>query len=103
MEVGFEVLTAVTVNSLFIRLVACLAYFSIPKMEVMRSIETLLYFYKTTLCHVRFEVFTTGTIKNAVFSDVAPCRSCVNRRFGGKDRLHLQGRKIRERGTSVSR
>jgi hypothetical protein len=27
----------------------------------------------------------------------------VNRRFGGKYRLHLQGRKIRERGTSVSR
>jgi hypothetical protein len=28
---------------------------------------------------------------------------CVNRRFGGKYRLHLQGRNIRERGTSVSR
>jgi hypothetical protein len=41
--------------------------------------------------------------KNAVFWDVAPCRSCVNRRFGGTYRLHLQGRKIRERGTSVSR
>jgi hypothetical protein len=33
---------------------------------------------------------------------VAPCRSCkLNRRFGGTCRLHLQGRKIRERGTSV--
>jgi hypothetical protein len=42
-------------------------------------------------------------IKNAVFWDVAPCRSCVNRRLKGKHRLHLQGRKIRERGTSVSR
>jgi hypothetical protein len=30
------------------------------------------------------------------------CRSCINRRFGGTYRLHLQGRKIRERGTSVS-
>jgi hypothetical protein len=40
---------------------------------------------------------------NAVFWDVAPCISCLNRRFGGKYRLHLQGRKIRERGTSVSR
>jgi hypothetical protein len=39
---------------------------------------------------------------NAVFWDVAPCRSCVNRRFGGTYRLNLQGRKIRERGTSVS-
>jgi hypothetical protein len=34
---------------------------------------------------------------------VAPFTSCVNRRFGGTYRLHLQGRKIRERGTSVSR
>jgi hypothetical protein len=34
---------------------------------------------------------------------VAPYGSCVNRRFGGKYRLHLQGRKIRKRGTSVSR
>jgi hypothetical protein len=36
------------------------------------------------------------TIKNAVFWDVAPCKSCVNRRFGGTYRLHFQGRKIRE-------
>jgi hypothetical protein len=42
-------------------------------------------------------------MKNAVFWDVAPCRSCVNRRFGGMYRLHLQGKKIRERGTSVKR
>jgi hypothetical protein len=39
----------------------------------------------------------------AVFWDVTPCRSCVNRRFGGTFRLHLQGRKTRERGTRVSR
>jgi hypothetical protein len=43
------------------------------------------------------------TMKNVVFWDVAPCRSCVNRRFGGTYRLHLKGRKIRERGTSVRR
>jgi hypothetical protein len=42
-------------------------------------------------------------MKNAVFWDVALCRSCVNRRSRGKYRLHLQGRKILERGTSVSR
>jgi hypothetical protein len=40
-------------------------------------------------------------VKNVVFWDVAPCRSCVNRRFGGTYWLHLQDRKIRERGTSV--
>jgi hypothetical protein len=52
---------------------------------------------------VRFEVFTAVTVKNDVFWDVAPCRSCVNRCFGEMYRLHLQGRKIHERGTSVSR
>jgi hypothetical protein len=36
----------------------------------------------TKLILVWFEVFTTVTMKNAVFWDVAPCRSCVNRRFG---------------------
>jgi hypothetical protein len=41
-------------------------------------------------------------MKNAVFWDVAPCRSCINRRFGRTYRLHIQGRKIREQGTSVS-
>jgi hypothetical protein len=40
------------------------------------------------------------SIKNAIFWDVTPCRSCVNRRVGGTYRLHLQGRKIRERRTS---
>jgi hypothetical protein len=30
-------------------------------------------------------------MKNAVFWDVAPCRSCVNRRFGRTYRLHIQG------------
>jgi hypothetical protein len=42
-------------------------------------------------------------MENAVLWDVALCRSCVNRRFGGTYRLHLQSRKIRERETSVSR
>jgi hypothetical protein len=51
---------------------------------------------------VRFEVFTAVTMKNAVLWDVAPCRYCVNRRFRGTYRLHLQGRKIREPGTSCS-
>jgi hypothetical protein len=58
---------------------------------------------ETNISLVRFEVFTEVTMKNAVFWDVAPCRSCVNRRFGGTYRLHLQGRKIRDRGTSLSR
>jgi hypothetical protein len=53
--------------------------------------------------NVRFEVSTAVTMKDAVFWDVAPFRSRVNRRFGGTYNLNLQGRKIRERGTSVSR
>jgi hypothetical protein len=53
---------------------------------------------------LRFEVFRAVTIKNTLFWDVASCRYCINRRFGGTHRLHLQGRrKIREGGTSVSR
>jgi hypothetical protein len=32
-------------------------------------------------------------MKNAVFWDVAPCRYCINRRFGGMYSLHLQGRR----------
>jgi hypothetical protein len=39
---------------------------------------------------VRFEVFTALTMKNAVFWDVAPCRSCVSRSFGGTYSLHLK-------------
>jgi hypothetical protein len=53
--------------------------------------------------YVRFEVFTAVTMKNAVFWDVTPCRSCVSRRFRGTYHLHLQDRKIRKRGTNVSR
>jgi hypothetical protein len=52
---------------------------------------------------VRFEVFTAVTMKSAVFWDVALCRSCVNRCFGGTYHFHPQDRKNRERGTSLSR
>jgi hypothetical protein len=43
------------------------------------------------------------SVKNVVFWDVVLCRSCVSRRFGGKYRILLQDRKIRERETSVTR
>jgi hypothetical protein len=52
---------------------------------------------------VRFEIFTAVTMKNAIFWDVALCRSCVNQHFGGMYCLQLQGRKICEQGASVSR
>jgi hypothetical protein len=35
------------------------------------------------LSNVRFEVFTTVTMKNGVFWDVMPCGACKNRRFRG--------------------
>jgi hypothetical protein len=43
-------------------------------------------------------------MKTAVFWDVAPCRSGVNRRFGGTYRLHLKGRreKIRKSARKAS-
>jgi hypothetical protein len=37
---------------------------------------------------IGFEDFKAGTMKNAVFWDVVPCRSCENQRFGGKYHLH---------------
>jgi hypothetical protein len=58
---------------------------------------------KQDVYNIGFEVFTAVTMKNTVFWEVEPCRSCVNRRFGGTYRLHLQGKKICERGTNVSR
>jgi hypothetical protein len=51
-----------------------------------------LFIIPSSLKYVRFEVFTSVTMKNAVFWDVAPCRYYVNRRFRGTYRLHLQGR-----------
>jgi hypothetical protein len=80
------------------------------QISVRRTRDEWRSFIISNLPHWMYMFGTAGTsmrniitIKNAVFWDVAPCRSCVNRRFGGKYRLHLQGRKIRERGTSVSR
>jgi hypothetical protein len=41
------------------------------------------HFHQILSYYVRFEVFTAVTMKNAFFWDVAPCRSCVKRHFGG--------------------
>jgi hypothetical protein len=40
-------------------------------------------------------------MNSSTFWDIAPCSSCVNRRFGGTYGLHLQGRKSAEQQTSV--
>jgi hypothetical protein len=52
----------------------------------------------------RLVVWKSGTVlylKNAVFWDVAPCSSCVIRRFGGTYCLHIQGRKISHTGSGL--
>jgi hypothetical protein len=76
---------------------------SITVLEISQHFQNVQSSYLSIFIPVRFEVFTAVTVKNAVFWDVAPCRYCVNRRFGGTYRLHLHGREILEGGTSVSR
>jgi hypothetical protein len=43
------------------------------------------------------------SVKNAIFWDVMLFSPCVNQRSGWMYCLHLQGTKIRERGTSINR
>jgi hypothetical protein len=52
-------------------------------------------------CCVTFEVFTAVTV-NAVSWYIAPCRSCYSRGFGGKCRLHFQGRNNQRARNNVS-
>jgi hypothetical protein len=73
-----------------------------------RRVEFLLNFrnFQKRICNAQCYFFSNHeyTMKNAVFWGVAPCRcGRLDRRFGGSYLLHLQGRKIRERRTSVSR
>jgi hypothetical protein len=79
------------------------------------SYHTLPWLFCSTHCHISssvqthtlqycpFEAQTTFTVNNAIFRNVVSCRSCVKWRFGRTYRLHLQGRKISEQGTSMSR
>jgi hypothetical protein len=89
---GFVLLRTGSSDGLF----RSLKNFGFRKCQILFDLMSHYYF-------IGFEVVTAVTMKNAVFWNLAPCRSCVNRRFGGRYRLHLQGRKIRERGTSVSK
>jgi hypothetical protein len=67
---------------------------SLPHDHWSKAITQLKKIARIISVHLflRFEVFTAATMKNAVFWDVAPCKSLVNRRFGGTYRLHIQGR-----------
>jgi hypothetical protein len=53
----------------------------------------------TYILRILIQIFLL--LKNPVSWDMAPCRSCVKRRFGEKYRLHLYCRKIPERGTNL--
>jgi hypothetical protein len=48
--------------------------------ETLRAVVNIYMSVRehNTNYYVRSEVFTTVTMKNAVFWDVAPCRSCAN-------------------------
>jgi hypothetical protein len=50
---------------------------------------------KITLNFVRFEVSTAVTMMIIIFWEMTPCDSYKNRRFGGSNRLHLQGARVR--------
>jgi hypothetical protein len=43
---------------------------------------------QTSTRYVRFEVLTAVTMEIALFWDVTPCGSCMNRCFGGTYCLH---------------
>jgi hypothetical protein len=51
------------------------------------------------ITHVGFDVFTAVTMKNALFWDVTPCASCMNRRFEENIASIIRMRRISELGT----
>jgi hypothetical protein len=60
-------------------------YSNIPWTSFSLHLRNIMQLYllkvKLVCTYVGFEVFTAVTMKNAVFWDVAPCRSCVKRRL----------------------
>jgi hypothetical protein len=65
-------------------------WFSVDYIELYPRRQNSSYIVEGPNC-----ISTKSALKN-VFSDVELCRSYVNRRLGGKYRLHLQGRRIPE-------
>jgi hypothetical protein len=58
-------------------------------------------FYREHEQKLGFEVFTAVVMKSTVFWDITPCSPLsVKRRFGGKYRLHLHGRRNVQHETS---
>jgi hypothetical protein len=78
----------------------CIIYLGYHKLMVM-ILSRVGGVHVTKITGSRSDLFALhlqSLLKKAVFWDVAPCRSGVNRRFGGTYRLHIQGRgeKIRK-------
>jgi hypothetical protein len=61
--------------------------FNAQSAAVLTELSSICYDILNLHNSVRREAFTAVTMKNAVFWNVAPCCSCVNRRFGGTYRL----------------
>jgi hypothetical protein len=55
------------------------------------AITTAEFNFVEFIQEVEFEAFTAVTMKNIVFWDLTPWRSCEDRCFGETYRLHLQG------------
>jgi hypothetical protein len=95
MGMSFEVFTAIKIEILVLWVMSpCILIGecqSVGRTHYPRLAPRRLKFniMNNFVIYVRFEVFTAITMKNAVFWNVAPCRYCVNRRFGGTYRLHL--------------
>jgi hypothetical protein len=61
----------------------------------IKKVGEILIVYKTTVCVLRFEVFTEVVMKRSIFCNITPCSPLkVNRHFGGICRLRLQSRRI---------
>jgi hypothetical protein len=69
-----------------------------PSNLTQRGMVEWFWMINWKVCGIKFSGLNMNedVLKNAVFWVVAPCRSCVNRRFGGTYRLHLQLRNQRE-------
>jgi hypothetical protein len=62
------------------------------QMKLLKSVAGYIRKDQIRNTNIREEL----NMKKDVFWGVAPCRNCVNRRFGGTYRLHLQGRRQEE-------
>jgi hypothetical protein len=88
----------ISTNLLWERFLSIIFHNLLPEVaKIFKALFYIFFSYCVLLCiffifvFERFKVFTAVAMKNTVFCDVGPCRSCVNRRFGGRYHLHLQG------------